>query len=55
MTEARWRVLVIEDDPETGKQLVDFLSTRGYQIDLAVNGDEGVRLGHASTDRKSVV
>src|SRR5580692_2171391 len=49
MMEARWRVLVIEDDPETGKQLVDFLSTRGYQIDLAVNGDEGVRLGHAST------
>jgi two-component system OmpR family response regulator len=49
MTEARWRVLVIEDDPETGKQLVEFLSTRGYQIDLAVNGDEGVRLGRAST------
>src|SRR5580692_12158524 len=49
MMEARWRVLVIEDDPETGKQLVDFLSTRGYHTDLAVNGDEGVRLGQAST------
>jgi two-component system OmpR family response regulator len=49
MTEARRRILVIEDDLETGKQLVDFLSTRGYHTDLAVNGDEGVRLGQAST------
>jgi two-component system OmpR family response regulator len=49
MTEARRRILVIEDDPETGKQLVDFLSTRGYHVDLAVNGNEGARLGQAST------
>ena len=45
MTEARRRILVIEDDNETGRQLVDFLSTRGYQVDLAVNGDDGLRLG----------
>jgi two-component system, OmpR family, response regulator len=46
MTEARRRILVIEDDNETGRQLVEFLSTRGYQVDLAVNGDDGLRLGH---------
>ena len=48
MTEARRRILVIEDDNETGRQLVDFLSTRGYQVDLAVNGDDGLRLGHTA-------
>ena len=45
MAEARRRILVIEDDRETGSQLVDFLSMRGYEVDLAPNGDEGVRLG----------
>ena len=48
MTEARRRILVIEDDNETGRQLVDFLSTRGYQVDLAVNGDDGLRLGRTA-------
>jgi two-component system OmpR family response regulator len=36
--------LVIEDDPETASQLVDFLDTRGYQADLAHNGNDGLRL-----------
>ena len=44
MTETRRRILVIEDDPETASQLVDFLGTRCYQTDLAHNGDDGVRL-----------
>jgi two-component system OmpR family response regulator len=44
LTETRRRILVIEDDPETASQLVDFLGTRGYQTDLAHNGDDGVRL-----------
>ena len=44
MTETRRRILVIEDDPETASQLVDFLGTRGYQTDLAHNGDDGLRL-----------
>jgi two-component system, OmpR family, response regulator len=48
MTEARRRILVIEDDNETGRQLADFLLTRGYQVDLAVNGDDGLRLGHTT-------
>ena len=41
------RVLVIEDDAETAQQIVDFLTARGYEADLAVDGDEGVRLGEA--------
>ena len=44
MTETRRRVLVIEDDPETASQLVDFLRTRGYEVDLARNGHDGLRL-----------
>ena len=45
MTGSRRRILVIEDDPETAQQLVDFLTTQGYQVDLAVNGDDGLELG----------
>jgi two-component system OmpR family response regulator len=40
----RRNLLVIEDDPETASQLADFLGTRGYQVDLARNGDEGLNL-----------
>jgi two-component system, OmpR family, response regulator len=40
------RILVIEDDRETGRQLVDFLSTSGYRIDLADTGHDGLHLGH---------
>src|SRR5437667_6073945 len=48
VTGALRRVLVIEDDAETAKQIVDFLTTRGYETDLAVDGDEGLRLGEAA-------
>ncbi|HUZ31773.1 MAG TPA: response regulator transcription factor [Xanthobacteraceae bacterium] len=48
MVGARRRILVIEDDRETGRQLVDFLAPRGYQVDLAVNGDDGLRLGRTA-------
>jgi two-component system OmpR family response regulator len=44
LTETRRRILVIEDDPETASQVVDFLGTRGYQADLACNGNDGLRL-----------
>jgi two-component system, OmpR family, response regulator len=43
--ETRRRILIVEDDPETACQLVDFLGTRGYQADLAKNGNDGLRLG----------
>jgi two-component system, OmpR family, response regulator len=48
VTGARRRILVIEDDPETGEQLADFLSTRGYQVDLATNGGDGLRLARSA-------
>jgi two-component system, OmpR family, response regulator len=48
VTGARHRILVIEDDPETAGQLTDFLSTRGYQVDLATNGSDGLRLGRSA-------
>jgi two-component system, OmpR family, response regulator len=46
MSEARRRILVIEDDRETARQLADFLATRGYRVDLATTGTDGLRLGH---------
>ena len=48
MTGALRRILVIEDDAETATQIVGFLTTRGYEADLAVNGTEGLRLGESS-------
>ena len=49
MTGARRRILVIEDDPETAEQLVDFLETRGYAADLAADGNEGLRLAQSAS------
>src|SRR6516225_3670314 len=48
MTGALRRILVIEDDAETATQIVGFLTTRGYEADLAVDGTEGLRLGESS-------
>jgi two-component system, OmpR family, response regulator len=48
MAESRRRVLVIEDDPETGAQLVESLAASGYRVDLAVSGNEGLRHGLTS-------
>jgi two-component system, OmpR family, response regulator len=48
MAEARRRILVIEDDPETADQLSEFLTTSGYQVDLADNGDEGLNRGRGA-------
>jgi two-component system, OmpR family, response regulator len=45
MAGGRRRVLVIEDDPETAEQLVESLTTNGYEVDLAVNGNDGLRRG----------
>jgi two-component system, OmpR family, response regulator len=41
------RVLVIEDDAETAEQIVDCLRTSGYEADLALDGERGLRLGLA--------
>jgi len=48
MTGTRRRLLVIEDDLETARQLVDFLGERGYHVDLALNGGDGLQLARSS-------
>ena len=40
MTDSRRRILVVEDDPETGPQVLESLATSGYRVDLAVNGND---------------
>ena len=47
MAGGRRRVLVIEDDPETAEQLVESLTSNGYQVDVAVNGNDGLSRGRA--------
>lgn len=39
------RVLVVEDDPDLGRQLSDALTQAGYAVDLAADGEEGHFLG----------
>src|SRR5689334_210139 len=39
------RVLVVEDDPDLGRQLTDALTQAGYAVDLAADGEEGHFLG----------
>src|SRR5262245_66633703 len=45
MVGGRRRILVIEHDSETAEQLMDFLSTSGYQVDLASDGNDGLSRG----------
>jgi two-component system, OmpR family, response regulator len=39
------RILVVEDDPEAARQLVESLTTSGYHVDLAVNGKGALSRG----------
>jgi two-component system, OmpR family, response regulator len=48
MPGGRRRILVIEDDPETAGQLAESLTASGYQVDLAVNGNDGVSRGRSA-------
>lgn len=45
MARSARRVLVIEDDAETAEQLLDCLRSSGYEVDLAVDGEQGLRQG----------
>ena len=47
MTGGHRRILVVEDDPETADQLVEQLTTSGYQVDLAASGNEALSRGAA--------
>jgi two-component system, OmpR family, response regulator len=49
MLGVRRRILVVEDDPETAGQLVDSLTTSGYQVDLADNGKDALQRGRSAT------
>src|SRR5260370_4004867 len=48
MVNSRGRVLGMEEDRETDEQLIDGLRTGGYDVDLAVDGDEGVSRGRTA-------
>src|SRR5260370_34388702 len=48
MVNSRGRVLGMEEDPETGEQLIDGLRTGGSDVDLAVDGGEGVSRGRTA-------
>jgi len=48
MVGGRRRILVIEDDSETAEQLADFLSTSGYHVDLASDGNDGLSRGRSA-------
>jgi two-component system OmpR family response regulator len=48
MARSSRRVLVIEDDAATAEQLVDCLRTSGYEVDLAMDGEEGLCRGLAA-------
>ena len=48
MAEGQRRILVLEDDRETAQQLVDSFSNSGYQVDLAVDGDDGLLRGRSN-------
>ena len=48
MTGSHRRILVVEDDPETAGQMVEQLTTSGYQVDLASNGSEALSRGGGS-------
>lgn len=38
------RILVVDDDPRLLHVVAMYLSIEGYEVDTAVNGDEGLRL-----------
>lgn len=41
MSAQKIKILLAEDDPNLGNLLQEYLSAKGYQTDLAVNGKEG--------------
>ena len=49
MLGVRRRILVVEDDPETAGQLVDSLTTSGYQVELADNAKDALHRGRSAT------
>src|SRR5437667_10766990 len=48
MTGRHRRILVVEDDPETARQLVESLTSSGYEVDLAATGGAALSRGLAN-------
>jgi two-component system OmpR family response regulator len=47
MSEARRRILVVDDDRETAAHLFESLTVRGYQVDIAANGSDALSRGRS--------
>lgn len=48
MTATRNKVLLLEDDPNLGYVLQEFLQHKGYDVNLRENGEEGLKAFHDS-------
>ena len=53
MVTARCRILAIEDDRETAEQIVEALEMCGYKVDLALDGNDGLK--HARSGNYGVM
>ena len=47
------RVLIVEDEPNLGRQLRSTLEGAGYAVDLATDGEDGHYLGSTETMTRS--
>jgi two-component system OmpR family response regulator len=45
------RVLIVEDEPNLGRQLRSTLEGAGYAVDLATDGEDGPYLGSKAMTR----
>jgi len=44
------RLLIVEDDPELGAMVSEFLTEFGYHVEIETRGDHAVRCGSLSRD-----
>src|SRR6478736_6523409 len=49
------RVLIVEDEPNLGRQLRSTLEGAGYAVDLATDGEDGHYLGQTEVDGLTVL
>lgn len=49
------KVLVVDDEPEAVELLVEFLSSKGYEVITATNGEEALALRRVKEDRPHLV
>jgi DNA-binding response OmpR family regulator len=43
MSDSKLNILVVEDDENLGRMLTDYLKVKGYDVTLAVDGEEGFK------------